>query len=262
MTKQKRVAVVSGGFDPVHSGHIEYFKAARQLADILVVAVNSDEWLVRKKGATFMPVEERTAIVRAIGYVDRVISFDDTDNTAKDAIVKVRELYPDYTIVFANGGDRTKENIPEMDVDVQNLEFVFGVGGQDKKNSSSWILKNWKYTHEHRRWGSFSNLFQDEVVKVKELIIAPGSGISYQRHFKRNEIWYVSKGECQIKRSDTTPENFSIIKMVAGDTPILIPKLSWHQIYNTSDKPCHIIEIQYGEETNEDDIERLEYYNE
>jgi cytidyltransferase-like protein len=259
---KRTVALVSGGFDPIHSGHIEYFKAARALADILVVAVNSDDWLVRKKGAAFMPVQERVDIVRAIGYVDRVITFDDTDNTAKDAIIKVREHYPDYTIVFANGGDRTKENIPEMDVDVQNLEFVFGVGGQDKKNSSSWILKNWKYPHESRVWGSFSNLFQDEVVKVKELVIAPKSGISYQRHFKRNEIWYVSKGECHVKSSETTPEEFVVRTMQAGDSPILIPQLSWHQVYNTTDHPCHIIEIQYGEETNENDIERLEYYNE
>lgn len=122
-------------------------------------------------------------------------------------------------------------------------------------------MSNRNYPQEIRVWGSFSNLFQDEVVKVKELIIAPNSGISYQRHFKRNEIWYVSKGECHIKRSETAPENFIITTVQAGDQPVLIPRLSWHQIYNTADIPCHIIEIQYGEETNEDDIERLEYYN-
>ncbi len=260
--QSKRVVLVSGGFDPLHSGHIEYFKAARELADILIVAVNSDDWLVRKKGAAFMPLTERVEIVRAIWCVDRVITFDDSDDTAKDAIIRVREMYPDYHIVFANGGDRTKQNIPEMDVAVQNLEFVFGVGGSDKKNSSSWILKNWKYTSESRCWGSFSNLFQDDVVKVKELIIAPGSGISYQRHFKRSEIWYVSKGECHLKLSETEPENFSISTLKAGDNPVLVTKGTWHQVYNTTTKPCHIIEIQYGEETCEDDIERLEYYNE
>jgi hypothetical protein len=75
--------------------------------------------------------------------VDDIIAFNDDDNSAKQAIITLRKLYPDAHIVFANGGDRTKENIPEMDIDDPNLSFVFGVGGEDKKNSSSWILKKW-----------------------------------------------------------------------------------------------------------------------
>ena len=90
-------------------------------------------------------------------------------------------------------------------MEVEGIEFEFGVGGTNKSNSSSWILKEWQYPTERRVWGEFSDLFQDEAVRVKELIIQPGKGISYQRHFKRSEIWFVSKGECEIKYSASNP---------------------------------------------------------
>ena len=141
----RKIVLVSGGFDPCHSGHIAYFKAARELGDVLIVGVNSDEWLARKKGRSFMPWEERATIVNAIRYVDRVIDFNDEDNSAKDAIRKIQSIYPYCEIIFANGGDRTEENIPEMDLLTaqSHLRFEFGVGGDHKANSSSWILKEW-----------------------------------------------------------------------------------------------------------------------
>ena len=91
--------------------------------------------------------------------------------------------YPNDEIIFCNGGDSGKENIPEMAI--ENITFEFSVGGDDKKNSSSWILKNWKYDKERRVWGEFFNLFEDEKVKVKELIIEPKKGMSLQKHYKR-----------------------------------------------------------------------------
>lgn len=139
-----KIVLVTGGFDPIHSGHIEYFKSAKELGNFLCVGVNSDDWLVRKKGKAFLPFSERSTIVNAIKGVDFVIDFDDTDGSAKDAIRKVRSQFPGANIIFANGGDRTEKNIPEMDIKDDNLVFVFGVGGSDKKNSSSWILNNWK----------------------------------------------------------------------------------------------------------------------
>jgi D-beta-D-heptose 7-phosphate kinase/D-beta-D-heptose 1-phosphate adenosyltransferase len=138
------IVLVTGGFDPIHSGHISYLKSANKLGDILVVGVNSDEWLIRKKGKAFLPWKERSTIVENIKGVSYVCAFDDSDGSAKDAIIKVRQSWPKSNIIFANGGDRTKENIPEMDIIDDNLTFAFGVGGEDKKNSSSWILKNWK----------------------------------------------------------------------------------------------------------------------
>lgn len=137
-----KIVIVTGGFDPVHSGHIECFKAARSLGDKLIVGINSDNWLIRKKGRPFMPWNERSIIVEHLTMVDKVIAFNDDDNTAIDAIQLTKSLYPSDDIIFANGGDRTANNIPEMVFD--DVEFVFGVGGDDKKNSSSWILKNWK----------------------------------------------------------------------------------------------------------------------
>lgn len=139
-----KIVLVTGGFDPIHSGHIAYFNAARKLGDILVVGLNSDEWLSRKKGKPFMGFEERRIIVKALGVVNYTVEFHDADGTALNAISKVRLMWPSETIVFANGGDRTKENIPEMWHPDSNLEFVFGVGGENKMNSSSTILKNWE----------------------------------------------------------------------------------------------------------------------
>ena len=201
-----KIIIVSGGFDPIHSGHIAYFKSARSLGDKLVVALNSDQWLINKKGKFFMPFNERKAIIENFADVDKVISFEDDDlGSATNALIKVKEMFPEDDIAFANGGDRNKGNIPEMSV--EGVEFIFSVGGDDKKNSSSWILKKWQYYHEDRIWGSFYNLFEGEGVKVKELIVDPGKGMSFQKHFKRHEIWLVSQGSCVVNYSKDSPEN-------------------------------------------------------
>ena len=134
-----KIIIVSGGFDPIHSGHIAYFKSARSLGDKLVVALNSDQWLINKKGKFFMPFNERKAIIENFADVDIVINFEDDDlGSATNALIKVKEMFPEEDIAFANGGDRNKGNIPEMSV--EGVEFIFSVGGDDKKNSSSWIL--------------------------------------------------------------------------------------------------------------------------
>lgn len=138
------VVLVTGGFDPIHSGHIAYFLSAKKLGDSLIVGLNSDEWLTRKKGKPFMTWDERAAVTSALKPVDSVFAFDDSDNTAIDAIRTALKDFPDSHIVFANGGDRGKDNIPEMVFESDRVSFSFGIGGDDKKNSSSWILKNWE----------------------------------------------------------------------------------------------------------------------
>ena len=138
-----KVVVVSGGFDPLHSGHIDYLEGAKQLGDKLIVALNSDEWLTRKKGRPFMPFEERARILETMDMVDNVWGFDDKDGSAVVALENAKKAYEHAEIIFCNGGDRTKDNIPEMIV--EGVEFVFGVGGSNKSNSSSWILKEWQY---------------------------------------------------------------------------------------------------------------------
>jgi len=253
-----KIVVVSGGFDPIHSGHIEYFKAAKLLGDKLIVAVNSDQWLIDKKGKFFMSFSERANIISHLEVVDEVIDFeDDEDASCALGLEKIKNLYPNDEIIFCNGGDRKEDNIPEMKV--QNVTFEFGVGGSNKMNSSSVILKDWNFDSEERVWGKFYNLFSDNRLKLKELIIAPGKGMSFQRHFKRSEIWFISKGSCDVNFSETAPENK--IKINLGTEEVFHVKAgNWHQIINPFEVPCHIIEIQYGEETNEDDIERLSYY--
>ena len=141
------IVLVTGGFDPLHSGHIAYFKSAKQLGDKLIVGLNSDKWLVQKKGSAFLPLNERIEIVSNLSVVDETIEFEDDEyNSAANAITVVMEKYPNHKIIFANGGDRNSENIPEMKIygENPNIYFEFNVGGDFKKNSSSWILKNWK----------------------------------------------------------------------------------------------------------------------
>ena len=141
-----RVVIVSGGFDPIHSGHIEHFKEAKKLGDILIVGLNSDEWLTRKKGKPFMPIQERLAVIRELRMVDSAVAFNDDNDSSIDLIKKALVLFDD--VLFANGGDRTQDNIPEIyefDKDPR-VQFAFGVGGTHKQNSSSWILKQWNST--------------------------------------------------------------------------------------------------------------------
>jgi cytidyltransferase-like protein len=251
----KTVVLVTGGFDPLHSGHIAYFKAARELGDILLVGINSDEWLARKKGRAFMPISERIAIIDALSVVDRTLWFDDSDGSARDAIRTIRKLYPNNPIIFANGGDRTDQNIPEMDIDDNNLQFVFGVGGFNKANSSSWILQEWKSPKTERGWGYYRVLHDMPGVKVKELTVEPGQSLSMQRHQLRAEYWMVTEGECIVKSQlssgyvlpPTHLHPHQEYKIAVGE---------WHQLTNPFDTPCRIVEIQYGKQCIEEDIER------
>ena len=137
-----RVVVVSGGFDPIHSGHIFYLLEAKKFGDRLIVALNSDEWLVKKKGKEFMPFEERKIILENLICVDQVIDFEDDDSgSCINALKSIKNMFPNDEIILANGGDRNKENIPEMNE--EGVQFLFGIGGNFKRNSSSSILDEW-----------------------------------------------------------------------------------------------------------------------
>jgi cytidyltransferase-like protein len=259
------VVLVTGGFDPLHSGHIAYFEAAKQLGDELWVGLNSDDWLARKKGRHFMPLTERTSIVKNLRMVDRVITnFDDSDGSASGAIHKAFNLGAEH-IVFANGGDRGTDNTPEQTAYkyTPNIEFVFGIGGEDKKNSSSWILKDWKAPKTEREWGHYRELYSGAGFAVKELVIAPHSKLSMQRHQHRSETWNLVSGEAYVRmNSVSTPEldpgDGAVRRTLSTQNPIDIPKRVWHQGVNESDKPAHIVEIWKGksELLSEDDIER------
>ena len=249
------IVLITGGFDPIHSGHLAYITEAKKLGDTLVVGLNSDDWLTRKKGQPFMPFEERLEVLRHIQEIDYIINFDDYDNTAKQAIREVRKKFKKDKIIFANGGDRTNDNIPEMDVDVKNVEFVFGVGGEDKKNSSSWILQNWDKPKTLRPWGYYRILHEVDGCKVKELTVDPGQSLSMQRHFKRHEFWHITEGKAVLEM--TMPSGYALPSMeLVKHMQVQIPQGDWHRLSNPYDTPCRIVEIQYGQSCVEEDIER------
>jgi cytidyltransferase-like protein len=245
-----RVVLCTGGFDPLHSGHIEYFRAAKRLGDILVVAVNSDSWLRRKKGREFMPSYERIKIIESLRMVDHCILFNDTDDHAIEAIRNVKMLYPNSEIIFANGGDRTEKNIQEMSE--PGVEFEFGVGGANKINSSSWILEEWKAPRTDRPWGYYRVLHEVSGTKVKELTIESGQSLTMQRHYDRDEHWHVAEGTCTVDFEDATTK--SHIKLKRHDQ-FTIKAECWHKLHNPTDTPCKIVEIQYGITCVEEDIE-------
>jgi len=248
------VVLVTGGFDPLHSGHIAYFKAAKKLGDKLVVGVNSDAWLTRKKGRPFMPGGERISIIQNLSMVEHCVLFDDDDNTSKEAIKNVRFMYPDAHIIFANGGDRTSNNIPETDTDVKNISFMFGVGGEDKKNSSSWILKEWSQPTTERAWGRYTVLDNGEGWQVKQLAFDAGKALSDQRHFKRSEHWHVVEGDVQMTLE--YPNGDTETKLYSAGTSIDIPVLTWHKAVNTGSVTAKVVEVWLGKELTEEDIER------
>lgn len=249
------IVICTGGFDPLHSGHIAYLKAARGLGDKLIVGINSDSWLERKKGRAFMPWQERAEIMRNLSFVDHVMAYDDQDGSSKDAIVQVRRVWPTVPIVFANGGDRTVENIPEMDIEDPDIKFVFGIGGFNKNNSSSWILEEWKAPKTERPWGYYRILHQVPGMKVKELAVNSGQSLSMQRHQDRSEHWIVSSGACQVQTTTESGYNFPIVTLEKHQSYDILSRC-WHQLSNPFEEPCRIVEIQYGTRCDEDDIER------
>ena len=125
--------MLSGGFDPIHIGHIRMILAAAELGNVIVVT-NSDAWLMRKKGYIFMPWDERTEIIGAIRGVTEVLTVDDTDGTVCDAL---RKYKPD---IFGNGGDRTNKNTPEKAICKElGIEMVWGLGGEKIQSSSELV---------------------------------------------------------------------------------------------------------------------------
>ena len=251
-----KTVLVTGGFDPLHSGHIEYFKEAKKLGDKLIVGVNSDDWLTRKKGRPFMPFKERCAIIKGLSVVDKVIGFDDEDNDACHAIFHTMSTNTG-SIVFANGGDRTNTTTPEYTTygDHPQVEFVFGVGGENKANSSSWILDEWKTQKTERDWGYWRVLDHkpEKGYKVKELVIYPGKSLSDQKHFVRSEQWTILEGEVKM---DTEWNGIqSSLVLQKHSRPYEIGIGVWHKASNPGNENSHILEVQWGD-CYEEDIER------
>ncbi len=144
--KEHIVIATSGGFDPLHIGHVRLFQEARKLGDELVVILNNDNWLMKKKGCVFMSQEERKEILEALEAVDRVV-FTNHPLDPKDMSVceELRQLRPN---IFANGGDRKEDNVPEVAVCKEiGCETVFNMGRGGKVQSSSWLVERYRSGH-------------------------------------------------------------------------------------------------------------------
>ena len=244
--------LVTGGFDPIHSGHLDYFEDAKLLSTTLIVGVNSDEWLRRKKGRPFMSWESRKRIIDQMNIVDYVIDFDDSDDTACDAI---KQCLNDFDkVIFCNGGDRGKDNTPEYEKykNNQRVKFQYSVGGE-KTESSSDLLNAYSNPITYRAWGHYRVLYEGKDYKVKELVINPHSELSMQRHKHRSETWNLVSGYAKLRliHNDKVEERDLL-------STTIIPVGTWHQGYNDSDIPAHIVEIWRGESKylTEKDIER------
>ena len=136
--RERPIIAVSGGFDPVHIGHVRMIQDAARYGDVMVI-INSDDWLMRKKGYVFMPWQERAEIMGNIKGVRLVTQVDDSDGTVCEALKRHR---PD---AFANGGDRKTQNTPEMDVcEELGIQMMWAIGGNDKPQSSSWLVDKLK----------------------------------------------------------------------------------------------------------------------
>ena len=204
-----------------------------------------------------MPFEERVAIIKELEVVDKVIGFDDIDDSACQAIFHTMSTNTG-TIIFANGGDRTNTTTPEYSMygDHPNVEFVFGVGGENKANSSSCILDEWKTQKTERDWGYWRVLDDkpEKGYKVKELVIYPGKSLSDQKHFKRSEQWAILEGKVKMDTEWNSIQ--SSILLEPESRPYNIAIEVWHKASNPGTENAHILEIQRGTECVEEDIDR------
>ena len=254
-----KVVLVTGGFDPLHSGHIAYFKEAKKLGNKLIVGVNSDEWLARKKGRPFMSYDERVALIDEMEVVDQVIGFNDSDDSACQAIFYTLSIHGNIQLIFANGGDRTNTTTPEYATygDHPNVDFAFGVGGEDKKNSSSWILDEWKAPKTERIWGYYRVIHEyNNHTKVKELAVPPGNKLSMQRHQERSEHWFIAEGTATVYTINKSSTDVETLGVYNQHESLHIPVGTWHQLANEHDTDLKLVEIQYGTNCVESDIER------
>ena len=140
------ISIVSGGFDPIHPGHIMMMNDCLKFSNYLIVGVNSNKWLINKKGNYFMDIQHRIYVVSSLNVVNETMEFEDDDKgSANNLLIKIRNKYSNDKIIFANGGDRSDSSkILEFETAKQyNIDLKFGIGGSHKESSSSDLLKRW-----------------------------------------------------------------------------------------------------------------------
>ena len=260
MNKNKIHILVSGGFDPIHSGHINLINNAAEYGEVIVI-LNNEKFLEDKKGYSFMTVEERVIILENLKNVYKVfVSIDDDHTVCKS--IKYLANSSKYNIkYFANGGDRKNVNdVPESKVCIDNnIETIFNIGGEKSESSSSLtqkffekMLLNKNHEKIYRKpWGYYINLISEGDYIVKKLFLKTDEELSKQSHHHREEHWVVVKGEVDVLNGKHRG------KYSQGDY-IYIEKGIVHKIANPYGADAVIIEIQLGNILSESDITRFE----
>tara|TARA_B100001996_G_C18655501_1_gene591025 strand:+ start:113 stop:955 length:843 start_codon:yes stop_codon:yes gene_type:complete len=254
MSKKYDYALISGGFDPVHIGHLAMIKDAKRISKNVIILLNSDEWLVRKKGKPFMIEAQRAQLLEEFESVSKVIiQNNDNDDSSNNAIIDFHKSHIGQTICYCNGGDRSQEDkIRESQICKKlGIDLKFGIGGIHKLESSSNLTKNHLSDREFRPWGSYQIIAKGKGYQIKEIIINPGKKQSLQRHKNRSEYWQIIDGVGMVYLED------SKFKLKQYDN-VFIPQGDLHRLENIGKNPLILVEIQIGEKISEDDIERLE----
>lgn len=250
------IVLITGGFDPLQYEHISFIKEAGKFGRV-IIGLNSDEWLTRKKGKPLMFFKERKYILEQLKGVLCVLEFDDSDNTSSDAIDKVIKLFPKNKIIFINNKHESQVVISEIEKFKDNFAVLFHLDilGEIKKNNPNDLIFNCKQPIEKKIWGDSITYHGSENTKVKRLLIEPKKSISMQYHLHRNELWFVESGSGTIYTYDKN--NIIKVKDIYKHEMYHVAVGKWHKLEAHSDTELCIVEIQYGNLCVEEDIVRL-----
>ena len=238
--------VISGGFDPIHIGHLRMIQDAAKLGTRLIVIANGDRFLMDKKGYAFMPIEERLEILEGFEGVDRAVESIDEDMTVCKTIEWLAE--EENIKCFANGGDRKNEaDIAEAEVcKKHNITMEFNIGGGKIQSSSNLVSGE-----VDKPWGSYKTFEKGEGYLLKRMTVLPDEILSLQSHDHRSEYWFVAEGSATVECDGET-------KTIGQYESCFIPLGSKHRLSNLSKDVLKVVEVQIGEILSEEDIIRYE----
>ena len=256
--RKKKIVLATGGFDPLHKGHIKYLKEAALLGDMLIVGIHSNERLTRRRGRPFLDIEDRHAIIAELGFVNKTVCFTsdmDADDTALKFIQQIMLEYPKADIICANGYSKPPEDNKPL-IDNPQVTFVFDVG-REVVNSSFEILDEWRSAKTLQEWGWYRILAEGVDpktglhYKLRELMILPKKSLMNQRHKDRSELWTQIQGQTQLNLHRGLDKKI----LTPQDPPQVIPAKSWYEASNPFKIASHIVELQYGKQCIDDDVD-------